>query len=572
MIQNNNSQCAAAKNSAVMSNIVFAKDGRSARFVVKVDCKKKFYFDEYGYVLAFCATQTDFYEVSIKMHNSWYGIATEIKRDMERVAEVAAEYVDGHGDQISIVDDEGFHDYMEGKFGDEFALSISNVAQYISVVYGYNIDEIIRTWIVPYNIILSRPVADPIAIDIPSRGITMAEAIAECEADHRCYIAWTYGGYENERDWPTRAKADAHKYRTQIPKYAATKEEAAKYWPTMLCLFCGSEYGGEIVDQIIDPDPDFGTTLPDGDWVAPNGVLRYGGKYYAAAVYKDGKCIYWAKDDEDIVRDYIMNEMTDDVDALLATDAVYDIVDGETLLTAIHERFNGDYGYPMLASYGELPFNLLNLLDEFDFDFGTGIKWRTKGTDDWHEVYVKETPASESAESMSDRTSDSANEEHIDSADEETDPVEISFQWGDFLASDDDDVRMLIRDAEELNELLQMHYSDYNAMMMWRQRSDECRRLDSEELLMISQHIDYVGYGYNDVYKKFGDQIGYTITAADGFDITPLHEYWWYDADEAVAGGVEAALADLIQIQDWIKEELLPEAEEREKSDNNNVA
>lgn len=160
---------------------IFAEDERSSRYVVKVDCEKKYYFNRYGYVLAFCAIRTDFCEVSIKGSNCWYDITKDVVVDVQRMAEVAAEYVDAHGDQISLVDDESYHDYMRGKFGNSsdvylsYAASVYNVADYISVIYGYNIDEIIYDEGVPYTIILSKPVADPIVIDVPSDGITMAE-------------------------------------------------------------------------------------------------------------------------------------------------------------------------------------------------------------------------------------------------------------------------------------------------------------------------------------------------------------------------------------------------------------
>lgn len=76
--------------------------------------------------------------------------------------------------------------------------------------------------------------------------ITLQDAKKECAKDNRCYIAWTYAGYDNYRDWPTKKAAENHRDTYQVPQYAPNKTAAAKYWPAFRCLYCC----GEIVDYI----------------------------------------------------------------------------------------------------------------------------------------------------------------------------------------------------------------------------------------------------------------------------------------------------------------------------------
>lgn len=67
--------------------------------------------------------------------------------------------------------------------------------------------------------------------------ITKEKALEMCKTDNNYYLAWTYAGCENEREWPTKKEADEHKYRVNVPEYAKTKAEADRFWPTKQYLY-----------------------------------------------------------------------------------------------------------------------------------------------------------------------------------------------------------------------------------------------------------------------------------------------------------------------------------------------
>ena len=80
--------------------------------------------------------------------------------------------------------------------------------------------------------------------------ITITEAKRLCKENKNYFIAWTYGGYENERCWATKKAAEHHRNTIQIPEYAKTKAEAERYWPAFRSLNIKGEYGYEIIDSI----------------------------------------------------------------------------------------------------------------------------------------------------------------------------------------------------------------------------------------------------------------------------------------------------------------------------------
>lgn len=66
--------------------------------------------------------------------------------------------------------------------------------------------------------------------------ITLNEAKQICKSNSNYYIAWTYGGYENERYWATKKECEDFRNYNNVPEFAPTKAKAAEWWPALKVL------------------------------------------------------------------------------------------------------------------------------------------------------------------------------------------------------------------------------------------------------------------------------------------------------------------------------------------------
>lgn len=80
----NNKTEVMASNTVKASKIIFANDGRTAKLRVKVG-KKSYYFDDWGYMLEFCADLKGFFETSCKSGNGWVCSTSYVKSEIAKM-------------------------------------------------------------------------------------------------------------------------------------------------------------------------------------------------------------------------------------------------------------------------------------------------------------------------------------------------------------------------------------------------------------------------------------------------------------------------------------------------------